>query len=357
MAFPNWVFQANFETGDDGDFTTASTSDADNRLIFPHLSELAQSSVYKPTPLRGAYAMVVDCRHRPGATWSACYVQADDAFDTTVDSGTLYYGFNFMVTPDMEANSGDTVRLVDVQASGGTNTPDIMIGYSDIYGWRVSLIDASGASINEENATQFNLGEWVHVAVYNEPKSSNGVSYFYVNGERRGEGNTDWAQASITHARVGAIDQAATMKGGLIVFDEIIADDTDRPYPLGMYDPDTGATDADPLGNGKAVINKTSHLALGGGTLTSIVVDGATGSNAPIRFYDTGRMQKRESTFLYSTLATPDTFNERDFENGLYVTCSDWGTATVILEFEEEVDDREELGEYGATLEKPSDDD
>lgn len=220
MAFP-YLFYTNFEDGTIGSFD--SETDTTGRLDVAHYSDLARVPGLA-MPWRGAYAL----RANLATSATTAYLQEDGSFDTAAD-GTIYVRFKLWVSPDITMATTNEFVIFALQSTGPVDEAVIAINYTTAAGLRIG--------VGETAATSFlplPKNQWVTVelaANVDAGGGNDGTLNLYVDGAAATQ-VTALDQAAIIQARMGVMGQDAGTTAGVVLFDEVIADDA-RIYGAG----------------------------------------------------------------------------------------------------------------------------
>lgn len=231
MAFP-WIFEANFERGDNSDWD--SETDTAAQLDFPHYSELARFPWPTATPYSGAYCMRVALT---GGTADAFVLEGDI---NIAANATRYIKFDMWLSPDFTGTADDTINLFELQ-----DTNNVIEG---TFGLRyVNSTNVINFGIGEVTPTSFTtndmpLGVWytIEIMALNDPGANDGTLDLFIT--RAG----DPAQTTVSVTQVASLDQGAVTHGvlgvqlhlatttGTILYDNFIMDDA-RVFPLPRF--------------------------------------------------------------------------------------------------------------------------
>lgn len=299
MAFP-WLSEAGFEDGSKGHFDVET--DTENRLDFPHYSALANVPGLS-MPYRGAYCMRVELAN--DGTPADALVQETGSWDTSA-AGTIFFRLMFWVSPTITMANTDEFAIL--QLWSGTNTPEggAYINFTTANGLRIG--------IGETAATSF-LGLSTGVWHCLELK-------FLIDSGAPNDGTIDgWLdniaftqvtaldQGVITSGVVGSIGQDAGTTKGVVLFDDIIADDARIGPVVDRYKQSQQMT-------------ASGHAFIGPGTVTGISLIAGAATDNTVSIYDT------------------DTGYTTDSSNIVYAGGAAVASTTVDLLFNEKIEVR-----------------
>lgn len=265
MAWP-YIGEEGFESGTLGFFN--SETDTAAKLSFPSYRTLAADPRLKAAPYRGAYCMMVDLAKTPGTD---AYVQEDDHFDISAD-GTLSCGFWLYVSDDITMANNDEFHLLVLQSSGPTTEFSCALKFTTAAGLQIGVGEGGFSS-----GTSISKGKWHHVALdftVDDGGSNDGTVTLYLDGASVATvGSLD--QGAIIQARFGATGLDSGTTKGVLLFDDLIVDDT-RVYPR----KDRWSTSQH--------ITKTGHVFVGPGWFEAQLIDGGS-ADCTLKVYDTDR--------------------------------------------------------------------
>lgn len=265
MAHP-WVFEANFETGDNSEWD--SESDTGSLLDFPHYSTLAKIPGIG-MPFRGAYCM----RVQPGDTNDHTVTEGD--LNISAD-GVAWY--RFYVWHNITATADDIFNIFEIQSSGAVEGAiSLQVTASS------GLVEIG---IGETEASSFGCpltpSVWHCIelkAELDDGGSNDGTLDLYVDGANVQQ-VTSLDQAAVTQGVLGTQGTLATTSG-TILFDQFIADDA-RIGPIMDRWAETMA------------ITKTTHLIVGPCEVSSVEI-WTTNADNSIELYDSDAVVKTDS--------------------------------------------------------------
>ncbi|MCI0559331.1 MAG: hypothetical protein MN733_12625, partial [Nitrososphaera sp.] len=256
MAFP-YLSENGFELGTLGHFDAISP-DPFTRAGFDHYSTLAGRSDVKVAPYRGAYCFRVDL----GTNTTTHYLQETGSWDTTAGS-RIFFRLQFYVSPNITMATTNEFAIFQLWSGATTVEAGAYINFTTANGLRIG--------IGETSATSFlalTTGRW-HTLELNclidDGVGDNGtIDGFLDNTAFTQVASLD--QGEITSGVVGVIGQDAGTTAGVILFDEIFADDT-RLFPVVERFPET------------MFMTASGHVAVGQTDLLNVTLIPGTGTD------------------------------------------------------------------------------
>lgn len=212
MAFP-WLSFEGFELGTRGTFD--ATSDASSKITFPQYATLA-GIPGAPAPYRGAYAMMVNLA--PATT--TAYVQETGAWDTA-QAGTIWFRYQFWIGGSPTMANNDEFSIFQLWSGASTVEAAVVINYTTANGYRIGVGETGGSQY-----LPFSLNAWhtVEVGAVIDSGANNGTLDLYLDGAAATQ-ITGLTQAAITSGVLGVIGQDSGTTRGLVLFDDVLADD------------------------------------------------------------------------------------------------------------------------------------
>jgi hypothetical protein len=266
MAFP-WLSETGFEDGTRGHFD--AETDTENRLDFPHYSELAR--VGGPEmPWRGAYCMRVNLAN-DGSPADA-YVQETGSWDLAA-TGVIFLRLMFYVSRDLVMGNTDEFALFQLWSSTNTVEGGAYINFTTANGLRLGIGEASATSF-----TPLTQGVWHCLElgyVIDSGAGNDGTLDAWLDGAALTQ-VTGLDQGAITSGVLGVLGQDATTTRGTILFDDIVADDA-RIYPPSERFPD------------QLILTTSGHVFVGGGELAQVELYSGGATDNVLAVYDTDR--------------------------------------------------------------------
>lgn len=261
MAFP-FLSEANFEVGTRGHFD--AEQDGDAKLDFPHYSEIARTPGIA-MPWRGAYAMRIDLA---GGTADA-YVQETGSWDLTAGSGTIYLRWMMWVDPGLTMATTDEFAVLQFWSSTNTVEAGVYINFTTANGFRIGIGEASASSFLD-----LALGGWVTVEVFFSPAGSSASTIdLWLNGASAAQVGS-FTSANITSGVLGAIGIDAGTTAGVLLFDQVIADDAQ------IYPPEIRFPDA-------MLLTASGHAFVGPGVVDNVSLLSGAGTDCVVSVFDT----------------------------------------------------------------------
>lgn len=272
MAFP-WDFHANFELGDNSEFT--SEADTSAQLDFPHYSELARFPWPTAAPYTGAYCM------RASLTGGTADAYVETTSITAALDARTFFRFGIWFSPTFDATADDTVAVLELQSAGPVNEA--------VFGFRyVEATDVINFGIGETAPATFSSGAiqkgvWYTVELdvtVDDGASDDGTIDMYVTRDGDAASTSVAAtqvasldQAAIAQARFGVQDHLATTTG-VILLDELVQDSA-RIYPITERYAE------------QIVLHKSGHAFIGNGVIDNITLNAGGAADNVLQVYDT----------------------------------------------------------------------
>jgi hypothetical protein len=307
VAFP-FLSENGFETGTLGHFDTEV--DTESRLDFPHYSTLARIPG-AGAPFRGAYCMRVALEN--DGTPADAYVQETGSWDTSA-AGTIYFRFAFYVSNDITMANTDEFAIWQLWSSTNTIEAGVYINYTTANGLRIGIGETSATSFKP-----LTTGVWHQMEVKALIDSGVGddgtLDAWLDNSAFTQVASLD--QGAITSGIMGVVAQDAGTTAGLILFDEIIADDA-RIYPISNRFTD------------EVLLTASGHVFVGRGTLENISLLSGAGTDCVLAVYDTdtaytvdpNNLRLELKNTANNELIDPSGVPIKDFHRGCYVALS-----------------------------------
>ncbi len=309
MAHP-WLTGNGFEDGTLGHFD--AESDVGVRLDFPHYTDLARFPGI-PMPYRGSHCMRVNL----ATALDDAYVQETGSWDTAA-SGTIFFRFYlwFGGGPVMATTNEFAIfqlwsGVADVEAT-------IAINYTTAAGYRIGVGETAASVF-----LPLTLNVWHCVelkAVIDSGAGNDGTLDMTVDGVAATQVAT-LNQAAITSGVLGVVGQDAGTTLGIVLFDDVIADDA-QIYPNRSRYPY------------HRVVTFSEHLFAGPGAVVMAVTQ-TTGASDTAKFYDTDTASTTDASNLVIELnnAKFDAANTGPFvfQRGCYAVLSSGARVDVLL--------------------------
>lgn len=252
MAFP-YLSEATFDLG-----TLAGThfdveTDTENRLDFPHYSQLLIPN--QTMPFRGAYCMRVTLLN-DGSPADA-YVQETGSWDLAA-TNSIFFRVVFWVSPDITMANTDEFAILQLWSGASTVEGGAYINYTTANGLRLGIGETSASSFKP-----LTTGVWHQLElkfVIDAGGGNDGTIDAWLDGASFTQ-VTGLDQGAITSGVLGVLSQDAGTTTGTILFDSIVADDT-RVYPISQRFAETRLiTSSEQLFVGSGVIERISLLS------------------------------------------------------------------------------------------------
>ena len=266
MAFP-FLYEEGFELGTIGQFD-AQSPDPFTRAGIDHYSTLAARPDVKVAPFRGAYCFRVNL----ATNTTDHYVQETAGFDTAA-AGRIFIRFQLYISPSRVMANNDEFAVFQLWSGVSLAEVGVYVNFTTASGLRLG--------IGEATASQFlplTPGVWHTVEV-------NALIDSGVGNDGTIDGFLDNAaftqvtaldQAAITSAVFGVLSQDAGTTAGVVLIDEIFADDT-RLFPVVERFPET------------MFLTRSGHVAVGETELLNVELIPGTGTDSILTIYDTDR--------------------------------------------------------------------
>jgi hypothetical protein len=309
MAHP-WLTGNGFEDGTLGHFD--AESDVGVRLDFPHYTDLARFPGM-PMPYRGAYCARVNL----ATALDDAYLQETGSWDTSA-SGTIFFRFYlwFGGGPVMATTNEFAIfqlwsGVADVEAT-------IAINYTTAAGYRIGVGETSASAFLPLVLNQWHCVELK--AVIDSGVGNDGTLDLTVDGVAATQVAT-LNQAAITSGVLGVVGQDAGTTQGIVLFDDVIADDA-QIYPNRIRHPY------------HRMSTFSEHLFVGPGTVSAAAIQ-TTGAADTATFYDTDIARTTDASNIVLPLnnAKFDAGGDGEwhFQRGCYVALSSNARASVLL--------------------------
>jgi len=313
MAHP-YVFQENFESGDNGNFDQSDV-DGGGALTFPHWRTLAKQVPRAPMPFRGAYIPQIELSLVDG---SGAYMLDNTSFDAAT-STTRSIRFNFYVSSDLVMAASDDFEVMVFRAASA-NTVTVAVRNN-----AGTIEIGAGQTVGTTRTTELTLGEWHTVELtmlHDGDSGADGTIAFFLDGNQVGATLTSLTQAAVTNFRLGvnAIDAGTT--AGRVYYDQLVYDDA-RVFPHRNRKPEV------------ITITDSEHIFVGPGVIASAALM-TSGSSNILYLYDTdvANIDDNESRVVEIDLAKHNSaIGPWYFQNGCYAELT--GTdprGTVVIE-------------------------
>ena len=263
MAFA-FASENGFELGTRGHFDAEQDDEA--RLDFVHYAALAKIPGM-PAPYRGAYCMRANLAH-DGSPADA-YVQETGSWDTAANN-TIFHRLMFWVSPTITMANNDELAIFQLWSSTSTAEAGAYINYTTANGLRLG--------IGETSASQFlplttNVWHCLELKALIDPGANDGTLDAWLDGGAFTQ-VASLNQGDITSGVVGVIGQDAGTTAGVILFDEIVADDA-RIYPPSRRYPT------------EILLTASGHVFVGPGVVTSVSLLSGAGTDNVVALFDT----------------------------------------------------------------------
>ena len=264
MSFP-YLTENGFEAGTAGHFDAISP-DPFTRAGYDHYATLARRPDVKVAPYRGAYCFRVDL----ATNTTDHYLQETGSWDTSA-AGRIFFRLQFYVSPNIVMANTNEFAIFELWSGTSTVEAGAFINFTTASGLRIG--------IGETSASQFlplTTGRW-HTLELNCLIDSGGPNDGTIDGFLDNSAFTQVAsldQGAITSGVVGVIGQDAGTTTGVVLFDEIVADDT-RLFPVIERFPET------------IFLTASKHIAVGETELLNVTLIPGTSTDSVLTLYDT----------------------------------------------------------------------
>lgn len=279
MGFP-FLSEAGFEAGTLGHFD--AEVDTENRLDFPHYSDLARIPG-AGAPWRGAYCMRVALEN--DGTPADAYVQETGAWDLSA-SGTLFVRLMFRLRPDTVMANADEFAIFQLWSGASTVEAGAYINYTTANGFRLGIGEATATSF-----APLTLGAWHCLElkfVIDSGVGNDGTIDAWLDGGALAQ-VTGLDQGAITSGVVGVLSQDAGTTRGAILFDDIVADDA-RIFPPVERFPQ------------QVLLTASGHVFVGPGEIEKIDLLSGGATDNVLQVYDTDRAYTSDASNVTAEL-------------------------------------------------------
>ena len=219
MAFP-FLSENGFETGGAGHFDAISP-DPFTRAGYDHYSELARRPGL-PAPFTGAYCFRVNL----ATNTTNHYLQETGSWDTGA-AGTIFVRFMFWFGANPTMADGDEFAIFQLWSGASTAEAGVYVNYTDANGYRLGIGETAATSF-----LSLSLNTWHAVeiqALIDSGAPNDGTLDGWLDGGAFTQ-VTSLNQGAITSGVLGVVGQDAGTTAGVVLFDDVIADDA-RIYP------------------------------------------------------------------------------------------------------------------------------
>lgn len=303
MAFP-FLSETGFESGTLGHFDVET--DTETRLDFPHYTELARIP-NMGMPFRGAYCMRVNLAN--DGTPADAYVQETGSWDTGAD-GTIFFRFQFWISRDLVMANNDEFALFQLWSGASTVEGGVYVNFTTANGFRVGVGETSASQLKP-----LTLGQWHTMEIgfnIDAGGGNDGTIDAWLDNAAYTQ-ITGLDQAAITSGVLGVLSQDAGTTTGVVLFDEVIADDA-RIFPPVERFQDT------------ILMTTSGHVFVGEGTFDVTLLSGAA-TDCVASVFDTDLAYTSDASNLVVELkniaaneSVPD--YPRRVQRGCYVSLS-----------------------------------
>lgn len=263
MAFP-WLSEYGAEQGDIGHFDAISPSPF-TRASYAHYSELAQVPGL-PAPYSGAYCFRVNL----ATNTTDHYLQETGAWDTAA-TGTIYFRFMFWMGGAPVMANNDEFAIFQLWSGASTAEAGVYINYTTANGYRIGIGETAATSFR---GLTLNTWHCVEVkAVIDNVANNDGTIDAWLDGATFTQ-VTALDQGAITSGVIGVVGQDAGTTAGVVLFDDIMADDG-RIYPPVNRFPLTKA------------LTQSGHVFVGPGYINQARLMSGAGTDCTLTIYDT----------------------------------------------------------------------
>lgn len=261
MAIP-YLSNFNAEQGDKGHFE--SETDTGARLDFPHYSDLAREPGVS-MPYNGAYCLRVDL----AKSTNDAYLEETGSWDTSA-AGTIYFRWMLWIHPGITMANNDQFNILLLQSAGPVSEVVAGLIYTTAGGLKFGVGETAITS-----SLPIQTGKWIPVevkAVIDSGVGNDGTIAYWVNGVA-GTQVASLDQGAITQGRFGVVGQDAGTTAGVLLMDDLIADDARIYWPAERFP-------------SMVPINATGHIFVGPGSVEGLsLLTTTSGDN--IKLYDT----------------------------------------------------------------------
>ena len=268
MAFP-FLSEEGFEAGTKGHFEAQSPTPF-TRMGIDHYSTLAQRGDINAAPWRGAYCLRSDLTNTTDH-----YIQETGSWDTNA-SGTIY--FRMMVWFGGSPVMADADMFSFFQLWSGASTVEVSVGiqYTTASGYRFYFNETESATGASFSPCILNKWHCIEVkAVIDSGVGDDGTLDGWVDGSAVTQ-ITALNQGAITSGIVGTVGVDATTTQGVLLMDDIYADDA-QLYPVTYKD--RFVTDH--------YLTASGHVFVGSGVVDNASLLSGAGTDNVLSIYDT----------------------------------------------------------------------
>lgn len=274
MAFP-FLGEEGFELGTRGSFD--ATSDAQPKLTFPHYSKLAQTPGL-PAPYRGAYCMMVDISK--GTT--DAYVQETGTWDTAA-AGTIWFRFYVWFGGNPVMATTDVFAIWQLWSGANTVEASVGIEYTTANGYRFFVNEAAASAGAAFLPCELNKWHCIEIkALIDSGVGNDGTLDLYVDGAHATQ-ITALDQGAITSGVLGVVGLDAGTTNGILLFDEVAADDA-QMYPFAERFPST------------LLLTNSGHAFVGPGCISNISLMSGAGTDCVLQVFDSDTGQSLDAS-------------------------------------------------------------
>lgn len=305
MAFA-FLSENGFELGTLGHFD--AETDTETRLDFPHYATLARVPGLA-MPYRGAYCMRVNLAN--DGTPADAYVQETGSWDMTAGTNDIYLRLYFWVSSDITMATTNEFAILQFWSATSTVEAGVYINFTTANGLRLGIGEAS-ASVFKPLTT----GVWHCLEVFFDPAgSSAGTFDAWLDGSAFTQ-VASITNADITSGVVGVLGQDAGTTKGVILFDEIVADDA-RIFPIAYR------------WAHEILFTASGHAFVGPGLVKNVQLLSGAGTDCVVSLYDTDIGNTDDASKIKSELKNTANSQHVDpsdrrlrFDRGCYVALS-----------------------------------
>lgn len=305
MAFP-FLSEYGAEQGTIGHFD--ALSDSTGALDYAHYSALAAVPGLA-MPYRGAYCLRVNLKTK---STTDAYLQETGSWDTSA-SGTIFFRLMFWISPTITMANADEFCIL--QLWSGTNTIEggAYINFTTANGLRIGIGETAATSL-----LPLSTGVWHCLElkfVIDSGVGNDGTIDGWLDGSTFTQ-VTALDQGAITSGIVGVVGQDAGTTAGVVMFDDIIADDA-QIFPPTIRFPTT------------IMLTASGHAFVGPGDVINAELMSGAGTDNVLSMFDTdvgftsdASNIKGELKNTANTQMVPSFQHKLHFSRGCYVSLT-----------------------------------
>lgn len=306
MSFPP-LSENGFETGTLGHFDAISPNPF-TRAGYDHYSELARRPGL-PAPYSGAYCFRVNL----ATNTTSHYLQETGSWDTSA-AGTIFFRFMFWFGGNPVMANTDEFSIFQLWSGANTVEAGIFVNYTTASGYRLGVGETAATVFLPLILNQWNAIELK--AVVDNAGADDGTLDAWLNGVAFTQ-VASLDQGAITSGVLGVIGQDAGTTAGVVLFDDIVADD------LQIYPPSIRFSTS-------KLMTLSGHAFVGPGKIDSVRLLSGAGTDNVLAIYDTDTGNTNDASKVVlelkntSNLQMVPSMNEKPIrvQRGCYVSLT-----------------------------------